>query len=129
MPSAPAAALSSAPRRGASGASLMSRAANLTYRGLSAAALSRTTIDSVADMEEETMCAAPCFRSLSAGNPRSVQNPIYRGGQTDEEGGWEEDEDLMEELESERNVLIFDLGGGTFDVSLLMIEEGIFEVK
>ncbi|XP_030954905.1 heat shock 70 kDa protein [Quercus lobata] len=29
----------------------------------------------------------------------------------------------------EQNVLIFDLGGGTFDVSLLTIEEGIFEVK
>jgi len=29
----------------------------------------------------------------------------------------------------EKNVLIFDLGGGTFDVSLLSIEEGIFEVK
>ncbi|KAL3609351.1 hypothetical protein D5086_000371 [Populus alba] len=29
----------------------------------------------------------------------------------------------------EHNVLIFDLGGGTFDVSLLTIEEGIFEVK
>ncbi|KAM5572706.1 heat shock cognate 70 kDa protein [Rosa sericea] len=28
-----------------------------------------------------------------------------------------------------KNVLIFDLGGGTFDVSLLKIEEGIFEVK
>ncbi|KAF7120638.1 hypothetical protein RHSIM_Rhsim13G0084900 [Rhododendron simsii] len=27
------------------------------------------------------------------------------------------------------NVLIFDLGGGTFDVSLLVIEEGKFEVK
>merc|ERR1712118_371393 len=29
----------------------------------------------------------------------------------------------------ERNVLIYDMGGGTFDVSLLSIEEGIFEVK
>lgn len=29
----------------------------------------------------------------------------------------------------ERNVLIFDLGGGTFDVSLLTIDGGIFEVK
>ncbi|CCE65342.1 hypothetical protein TPHA_0K02090 [Tetrapisispora phaffii CBS 4417] len=29
----------------------------------------------------------------------------------------------------EENVLIFDLGGGTFDVSLLSIEDGIFEVK
>jgi len=29
----------------------------------------------------------------------------------------------------ESNVLIFDLGGGTFDVSLLSIDEGIFEVK
>lgn len=30
---------------------------------------------------------------------------------------------------AERNVLIFDLGGGTFDVSILTIEDGIFEVK
>merc|ERR1712156_1415844 len=29
----------------------------------------------------------------------------------------------------ETNVLIFDLGGGTFDVSILTIEDGIFEVK
>ena len=29
----------------------------------------------------------------------------------------------------EKNVLIFDLGGGTFDVSILSIEDGIFEVK
>ena len=29
----------------------------------------------------------------------------------------------------ESNVLIFDLGGGTFDVSLLSIDDGIFEVK
>ncbi|GKD00460.1 heat shock cognate 70 kDa protein 2-like protein, partial [Tanacetum coccineum] len=29
----------------------------------------------------------------------------------------------------EKNVLIFNLGGGTFDVSLLTIKEGIFEVK
>ncbi|CAI9090578.1 OLC1v1025380C1 [Oldenlandia corymbosa var. corymbosa] len=29
----------------------------------------------------------------------------------------------------EKNVLIFDLGGGTFDVSILTIEAGIFEVK
>jgi len=29
----------------------------------------------------------------------------------------------------EKNVLIFDLGGGTFDVSILSIDEGIFEVK
>jgi len=29
----------------------------------------------------------------------------------------------------DQNVLIFDLGGGTFDVSLLTIEDGVFEVK
>ncbi|XP_077318031.1 heat shock 70 kDa protein [Lithobates pipiens] len=29
----------------------------------------------------------------------------------------------------ERNILIFDLGGGTFDVSILAIDDGIFEVK
>ena len=27
------------------------------------------------------------------------------------------------------NILIFDLGGGTFDASILTLEEGIFEVK
>jgi L1 cell adhesion molecule like protein len=37
--------------------------------------------------------------------------------------------DKQGQSKQERNVLIFDLGGGTFDVSLLTIEEGIFEVK
>jgi len=32
-------------------------------------------------------------------------------------------------MKGERNVLIFDLGGGTFDVSLLTLENGVFEVK
>ena len=36
---------------------------------------------------------------------------------------------LDKKSSTEKNVLIFDLGGGTFDVSLLTIEEGIFEVK
>ena len=36
---------------------------------------------------------------------------------------------LDRQVAQERNILIFDLGGGTFDVSLLAIEEGIFEVK
>merc|ERR1711904_691381 len=36
---------------------------------------------------------------------------------------------LDKKTTGERNVLIFDLGGGTFDVSLLTIEEGIFEVR
>ncbi len=31
--------------------------------------------------------------------------------------------------QGEKNVLIYDLGGGTFDVSLLTIDDGIFEVK
>lgn len=31
--------------------------------------------------------------------------------------------------EQERTVLIFDMGGGTFDVSILMMADGIFEVK
>merc|ERR1719191_1524903 len=37
--------------------------------------------------------------------------------------------DKKSNMASERNVVIFDLGGGSFDVSLLTIEEGIFEVK
>jgi L1 cell adhesion molecule like protein len=36
---------------------------------------------------------------------------------------------LDKNLTSERNILIFDLGGGTFDVSLLRIDDGLFEVK
>ena len=36
---------------------------------------------------------------------------------------------LDHKITAERNVLTFDLGGGTFDVSLLTIEEGIFEIK
>merc|ERR1711972_616331 len=36
---------------------------------------------------------------------------------------------LDKKVGTERNVLIFDLGGGTFDVSVLSIEDGIFEVK
>ncbi|CAJ0573983.1 unnamed protein product, partial [Mesorhabditis spiculigera] len=36
---------------------------------------------------------------------------------------------LDKKASGERNVLIFDLGGGTFDVSILTIEDGIFEVK
>ena len=36
---------------------------------------------------------------------------------------------LDKKSSKEKNVLIFDLGGGTFDVSLLTIEDGIFEVK
>ncbi|KAK9913517.1 hypothetical protein M0R45_037330 [Rubus argutus] len=37
----------------------------------------------------------------------------------DKKGGWY----------SKRNVLVFDLGGGTLDVSLLAIGDGVFEVK
>jgi L1 cell adhesion molecule like protein len=29
----------------------------------------------------------------------------------------------------EQNILIFDCGGGTFDVSVLQVEDGIFQVK
>ena len=36
---------------------------------------------------------------------------------------------LDKDTEAERKVLIFDLGGGTFDVSLLTMEDGLFEVK
>ena len=36
---------------------------------------------------------------------------------------------LDKQSNGERNVLIFDLGGGTFDVSLLTLDGGVFEVK
>lgn len=34
----------------------------------------------------------------------------------------------LDKKESEKNILVFDLGGGTFDVSLLTIDQGVFEV-
>merc|ERR1712088_1293806 len=34
----------------------------------------------------------------------------------------------MDKKDGEKNVLVFDLGGGTFDVSLLTIDSGVFEV-
>merc|ERR1711944_211227 len=37
--------------------------------------------------------------------------------------------DKKNKQKKESNVLIFDLGGGTFDVSILSIDDGIFEVK
>merc|ERR1712083_277996 len=36
---------------------------------------------------------------------------------------------LDKKVSGEKHVLIYDLGGGTFDVSILTIEDGIFEVK
>ena len=36
---------------------------------------------------------------------------------------------LDKKVFGECNILVFDLGGGTFDVSLLTIEQGIFQVK
>ena len=36
---------------------------------------------------------------------------------------------LDKEGSGERNVLSYDMGGGTFDVSLLTIVDGIFEVE
>jgi len=36
---------------------------------------------------------------------------------------------LDKKLNNEVTVLIFDLGGGTLDVSLLTIEQGLFQVK
>ncbi|MDN5996592.1 molecular chaperone DnaK [Acidipropionibacterium jensenii] len=35
----------------------------------------------------------------------------------------------LDKTEKEQTVLVFDLGGGTFDVSLLDISDGVFEVK
>ncbi len=35
----------------------------------------------------------------------------------------------LDNQKNEQNVLIFDMGGGTFDVSLLNIDDGIFEVR
>jgi heat shock protein 5 len=35
---------------------------------------------------------------------------------------------LSEKGEKEKNIIVYDLGGGTFDVSLLTIDEGVFEV-
>lgn len=35
---------------------------------------------------------------------------------------------LDKKSSQEKNILVYDLGGGTFDVSLLTIDDGVFEV-
>jgi molecular chaperone DnaK (HSP70) len=35
----------------------------------------------------------------------------------------------IDKLDHEENILVFDLGGGTFDVTLLSIDHGVFEVR
>ena len=35
----------------------------------------------------------------------------------------------LDKLDQEQNILVFDLGGGTFDVSILQLGNGVFEVK
>lgn len=35
----------------------------------------------------------------------------------------------IDKREGEQNIIVFDLGGGTFDVSLLTIDNGVFEVS
>jgi molecular chaperone DnaK (HSP70) len=35
----------------------------------------------------------------------------------------------LDKKSEEKNILVFDLGGGTFDVSILTIDGGVFEVR
>jgi len=35
----------------------------------------------------------------------------------------------LDKTGGERHIIVYDLGGGTFDVSLLSIDDGIFEMK
>ena len=36
---------------------------------------------------------------------------------------------LSEKTEEDKNILIYDLGGGTFDVTILTLSDGVFDVK
>ena len=35
----------------------------------------------------------------------------------------------LDKVNNEKNILIYDLGGGTFDVSLLTLDDGVFECR
>ena len=43
--------------------------------------------------------------------------------------GLDKKQDSKGKSDTEDTVLVFDLGGGTFDVTLLTIDQGVFEVK
>jgi L1 cell adhesion molecule like protein len=64
-----------------------------------------------ATKDAATIAGLNCMRIINEPTAAAIAYGLDKGG------------------DQERNVLIFDLGGGTFDVSLLTIEEGIFEVK
>ena len=57
----------------------------------------------------------------------------HRNNNDDNNNGNDDDDDDDDEFEDEQDdeirILVFDLGGGTFDVSLLTILDGFFEVK
>eukprot|EP00585_Thalassiosira_rotula_P007608 CAMPEP_0196146306 /NCGR_PEP_ID=MMETSP0910-20130528/22705_1 /TAXON_ID=49265 /ORGANISM="Thalassiosira rotula, Strain GSO102" /LENGTH=458 /DNA_ID=CAMNT_0041408477 /DNA_START=30 /DNA_END=1402 /DNA_ORIENTATION=+ len=66
----------------------------------------------IAGLHVERIINEPTAAAIAYGVKESAANS---------EGGGGEEED-------EKNVLVFDLGGGTFDVTLLTIDNGIFEV-
>ena len=78
----------------------------------------------IAGLEVLRIVNEPTAAALAYGLDKSSSAAAAAGAAADGSATHE----VSDTVDDKPNVLIFDLGGGTFDVSLLTIEEGMFEV-
>jgi len=81
----------------------------------------------IAGLHVERIINEPTAAAIACRVGSRIKKKAGNNGKKKEEGSGEE-EDNDDDDDDEQNVLVFDLGGGTFDVTLLTIDNGVFEV-